>query len=112
MRKISYAGTWLYTGDDIAEALLGYARALARRNSSDTVFVPGRTAFGLSDRIEVLIGPASQIVSETVDALEPDIADPSLVRQLKALTEEVEPQRSAPAPIPHEETDVGYFDSL
>jgi hypothetical protein len=83
-----YAGTSFYTGDEIAEALLGYARALARRNTSDTVFIPARTTSGDVDAVEVLIGPASQVVSEPVEFEGPEIEDAGVVAELERRTAE------------------------
>jgi len=93
MRKIAYAGTAFYTGDALAEVLMEYARALARHGVADTVFVPGRTPQGERDRIEVLIGPASQIVSEPVDIDGPEIEDAGLVEELHGLTSQLAPRR-------------------
>ncbi|MDR6970108.1 hypothetical protein [Leifsonia shinshuensis] len=89
MRRIVYAGTAFYTGDALAEALLEYSRALARRDIADTVFVPGRTAQGDVGPVEVLIGPASQIVSEPADEVGPDLEDDEMVARLRQLTDEL-----------------------
>ena len=86
MRRIVYAGTAFYTGDALAEALLEYARALARHDIADTVFVPGRTMQGQEDTIELLIGPASQIVSEPVELIGSEVEDPAFVAHLAELT--------------------------
>jgi hypothetical protein len=86
MRRIVYAGSVFYTGDTIAEALLDYARVLARRNLADAVFVPGRLMSGETDKIEVLIGPASQVVSEPVDDYGPDLVDAEVVAELRERT--------------------------
>ncbi|WP_431220857.1 hypothetical protein [Leifsonia xyli] len=93
MRRIVYAGTAFYTGDALAEALLEYARALARHDIADTVFVPGRTMQGDLDRIELLIGPASQIVSEPVDLVGAELEDADLVAHLKGLTAQLAPHK-------------------
>jgi hypothetical protein len=98
MRKIAYAGSVFYTGDELAEALLEYARALARHGIADTVFVPGRTAQGETDRVEVLIGPASQIVSEPVDLFGPELEDAELVARLRAQTADLAPRKPAQEP--------------
>ncbi|NUU07555.1 hypothetical protein [Leifsonia sp. C5G2] len=99
MRRIVYAGTAFYTGDALAEALMEYARALARHGIADTVFVPGRTLQGDRDRIEVLVGPASQILSEAAH-LEGvvEIEDAGLVRSLAEKTAELAPLTPAPEP--------------
>ncbi|MFP3464920.1 hypothetical protein [Leifsonia sp. SIMBA_070] len=91
MRRIVYAGTAFYTGDALAEALLEYSRALARHGIADTVMVPGRTGQGEVGDVEVLIGPASQIVSEPADLIGPDIEDEELVAHLRRLTAQLAP---------------------
>lgn len=90
MRRIIYAGTSFYTGDTIAEALLEYARVLATKSHADAVFVPGRLPSGEVDRVEVLIGPASQLVSEPVEDLGPDLVDAGVVADLRDRKERVE----------------------
>lgn len=98
MRRIVYAGTAFYTGDALAEAVMEYARALARHGIADTVFVPGRTLQGDRDRIEVLLGPASQIVSEPVDLDSAEIEDADLVGSLGAKTAELAPRKPTAEP--------------
>lgn len=88
-----YAGTAFYTGDALAEALLEYARALARHNIADTVFVPGRTTQGEIDTIELLLGPASQIVSEPIELIGGEVEDADLVKRLNELTAELAPRK-------------------
>lgn len=83
MRRITYAGTSLLTGNDLAESLLDYARALAAQGSSDTVFLPARTASGSVEQVEILIGPASQLVSEPADLEGPEVVDTDVVADLR-----------------------------
>ena len=104
MRRIVYAGGTLYTGDAIAEALLDYARALARNGTADTVFVPAHTAEGDPGSIELLIGPASQLVSEPVDLAGRELTDEALVGRLRSLTAALEPRR--PEALPADELDL------
>lgn len=75
MRRIVYAGTSFLTGDELAASLLDYARALARQGSSDTVSLPAKTASGAVGTVEILIGPASQLVSEPAELEGPEIED-------------------------------------
>lgn len=94
MRKIVYAGGTFYTGNDLAEALLEYAGALARSSTAATVIVPGRTPDGAVGDVEVLIGPASQLVSEPVpdeDLLE--IEDAGTAERLRGLTADLDRPR-------------------
>ncbi|MDR6612837.1 hypothetical protein [Leifsonia sp. 1010] len=98
MRKIVYAGSTFYTGDALAEALMDYARALARHDIADTIFVPGRTMQGDTDKVELLIGPASQIVSEPVELMGVEIEDDELVAQLRSLTAQLAPRKPTAEP--------------
>ena len=107
MRRIVYAGTVFYTGDEVAEALLEYGRALARHGIADTVFVPGRTAQGDVDDVELLLGPASQIVSEPVDLIGPELTSPELVADLGAKTAELAPRKPAAEPASEEHGAAG-----
>lgn len=66
MREVSYAGGTFVTSDEIADALLDYAAALANADRATAISVP---ALGPDGPIEVriLVGPASQIVTATID---------------------------------------------
>lgn len=88
-----YAGTAFYTGDRLAEALLEYANLLAHRNMSVTVYIPGRTPEGVRGDIEVLIGPASQLVSEPTDGQFEEIEDDEVVRKFELETARLRPPR-------------------
>lgn len=112
MRRIVYAGTAFYTGDALAEAVMQYARALARHGIADTVFVPGRTLQGDRDSIEVLLGPASQIVSEPVELDGAEIQDAGLLRSLAEKTSELAPLKPAAEPADTRRTAPESFDDL
>ncbi|MFF9563903.1 hypothetical protein ACF1AJ_11185 [Leifsonia sp. NPDC014704] len=92
MRKIVCAGATFCTGDDIAAALLEYAVALARAGSSATANFPARTPSGMIARLDVVFGPASQVVSEPIELLGPEIVDQGAVAGLKELTERLVPR--------------------
>lgn len=114
MRKIVYAGSTFYTGDALAEALMDYARALARHGIADTVFVPGRTMQGETDKVELLVGPASQIVSEPVELVGVEIEDQELVARLREMTVQLAPRKPAAevADGSTEERDDRPFDDM
>lgn len=81
MDKIHYAGDLILTGTAIAHALLEYAEALAKSGTSATVDIPVRLPDGELSSSRILIGPASQVVSDTEPG-EPDddeIIDDELV---------------------------------
>ena len=68
MRKIHYSGGELITSEAVAQSVLEYAAALGNRGQAATIDVP---AVGLprgAKTVELLVGPASQLAAEPVDA--------------------------------------------
>jgi len=89
MKRIHYTDdTWL-TGGDIADAIVHYAAALAKRGSSEAVDIPVRTSEGTLDTISILLGPASQLVVEQEDSEYDEIVDELLVARLNKGTAEL-----------------------
>lgn len=86
MQKIMYAGGEFLTGDEIADALLGYSRALGDENRAEIVEIPVVDSNGAVETARFLIGPASQIVARTVSGYENELEDQDLVRRLNRLT--------------------------
>jgi hypothetical protein len=92
MRRILYAGGVFFTPDSVATALLEYAGALARNDTAATTTVPGVTEDGQRADIELLIGPASQLVSEPAPDDVADLPDDhATVERLRRLTVELAP---------------------
>lgn len=96
MRIIFYAGDEYLTGDDIADALLEYSRALGDDDRAEIIEIPVRNDGGQVVSAKFLIGPASQIVTEAVDGRGPEVVDIELVARLRQLTRAVERPPSAP----------------
>ncbi|WP_317229647.1 hypothetical protein [Clavibacter sp. MX14-G9D] len=90
MHTIHYADGRYLTGDDIARAVVDCAQALAREGrAADAVRVPVRLPDGGAGEVEILIGPASQIVVEPADAADhagEELRDPEAVARIRALT--------------------------
>jgi hypothetical protein len=84
MQRIHYAGGDLLTGTDIADAVVDYAAALAGRRTAASIDIPVRTATGGVARAHLLIGPASQLVTEPVESEFDELTDDELVRRLRA----------------------------
>ncbi|QJU55263.1 hypothetical protein SCB71_19745 [Herbiconiux sp. KACC 21604] len=82
MERIHYAGDSVVTGSAIAHALLEYARALALIEASDTVEIPVVRDDGSVARATMLIGPASQLISESVDDDREELENQALVDDL------------------------------
>ncbi len=80
MDRIHYAGDSVLTGTEIARALLEYAQALAVADTSATVDIPVvNESDGSIGRSELLIGPASQLISDTEESPYEDAIDHKLV---------------------------------
>lgn len=97
MQRIYYANDSVVTGTDIARALLEYAGALARNDSSQTVSIPIRREDGSTAQAMLLIGPASQLIYEDEETDGDELRDEVLVAHLNALTAELGQPRAVPA---------------
>ncbi|MGR0220931.1 hypothetical protein [Agromyces sp. ZXT2-6] len=86
MERIHYAGGVLLTGTEIADAIVDYAAALAARRTAASVDIPVRTEDGRTARAHMLIGPASQLVTEPVDSELDELVDEDLVASLRSAT--------------------------
>jgi hypothetical protein len=85
MKLVRYAGGQFMTGDDIAAAVLEHAAALAQSDGSETVQVPGINDVGRGE-FEMLLGPASQLLTELVDSDLPELVDEAFVSDLRERT--------------------------
>jgi hypothetical protein len=83
MKRITYGNGSFVTGDAIAEAVLDYAAALANANRSEHLTVPGRDAVTGAQVVEMVIGPASQILASE-EEIGPDVVDASFVDDLES----------------------------
>ena len=61
MRTLHYMGETVLLDDDVCQALLRYAQALADTKRSDVVTIPFIAADGTPAAAEFLLGPASQL---------------------------------------------------
>ncbi|MFT2749729.1 hypothetical protein ACMT9U_09135 [Clavibacter sp. Sh2036] len=87
MHTIHYADGRYLTGDDIARAVIDCAQALAREGmAAATVMVPVRLPEGGVGEVEILIGPASQIVVEPAGPSEDELCDPEAVERIRIST--------------------------
>ncbi|WP_086521280.1 hypothetical protein [Clavibacter michiganensis] len=87
MHTIHYADGRYLTGDDIARAVVECAQALAREGmAAATVTVPVWLPEGGVGSVEILIGPASQIVVEQAGPSEDELRDPEAVERIRAVS--------------------------
>jgi hypothetical protein len=91
MQRISYAGSSVVTGTDIAQAVLSYAQALAVNDSSETISIPVLLPDGERGDASILIGPASQLIAEPATGDVDEITDETLVQRLTQRTQELGP---------------------
>lgn len=91
-----YGGEEFLTGDDIADALLAYGRALGDEERAEIVEIPIREEDGSVVPAKFLIGPASQLISKVATGRGAELEDEELVRRLQELTRGVESPRAAP----------------
>lgn len=86
MKFLKYGDNEVLTGDAIAESVLAYAAALGQNHTTDIVEVPTADQYGQAILVDILLGPASQIMSEPApdDELEPENED--LVIELRRRT--------------------------
>lgn len=78
MRRIHYASGTLLTGDAIADVVVRYAAALAKRGLAIEVDVPVLDEAGETSSALLLLGPASQILAEHEPA-DDDLEDAEFV---------------------------------
>jgi hypothetical protein len=91
MQIIHYGGDTFLTGDDIAFAVVEYAKALALAESSATIGIPFQRDDTSIGHLELLVGPASQIwlagptsqiVLESSTASDHELRDDALVASI------------------------------
>ena len=117
MQRIYYAGDRFLTGTEIANALVSYAAALAQRGTAGAIEIPvhheddGRTGV-----VNFLLGPASQIVTEEVEAVDYDeVHNDELVQRLRGLAAELAPMHpvtSHSQPAREESVDYDWTDEV
>jgi hypothetical protein len=83
MDRLHYAGHSILTGTAIARAILDYAQALAEANTSATIDVPTLNDDGSLGRSEILIGPASQLITDSEESKFADVIDDEFVARLR-----------------------------
>jgi hypothetical protein len=103
MERIHYADDSVLTGSDIAQSLLRYAAALARRGSSATVDIPTRKDDGTVGRASFLLGPASQMISEEEESGFDELVDDALVADFEEQIAKLGNPQAVAADQPHAE---------
>ena len=84
MQRLHYTGESFLVADEVCSALMDYASALADAGRSDVVSILIVDEAGLQIPAELLIGPASQLYSTSVDHMREEGLDSSLVADMRA----------------------------
>jgi hypothetical protein len=89
MKRVFYAGGSFVTGDRTAQAVLDIAHALADREKATIIDIPVAVPHSDEARVQLLVGPASQlmVMSEAADVGDVDDEQTlaSLARQVQGL---------------------------
>ena len=83
MDRIQYAGNSVLTGTAIALALLAYAQALSVTGQSAMIEIPSLKPDGSLERAMFLIGPSSEVMSESETSTFAEVVDEALVNRLQ-----------------------------
>lgn len=91
MKRIIYAGSEFLTGDDIAVALMRYSAALAEVGEAETVTIPAVEPDGSIGAVDLLVGPASQIIARPAGRGATELIDVGVLAELEARTRRLRP---------------------
>jgi hypothetical protein len=107
MQRIYFCtGSTFFTGDAIAAAVMDYAHALGELRRFDTVDLPVRRLDGSEGRASLLLGPVSQISTESVDTNMPEVEDADLVDRIRTAAELLRDPLVMPEPFANWEEDL------
>jgi hypothetical protein len=96
MMKLDYAGGEVLISDALSHALVEFSAHIARSGGSDNLSIPVLTLDGIRGDAEVVVGPASQLLSSPTDAPEVDLDDSRVVAEIVARTTALKPTRALP----------------
>jgi citrate lyase beta subunit len=83
MKRVSYAGTSFITGTDISDALLSFITALGLSGESAHISIPAVDFDGAPTMVDLVIGPASEIVAVRLPPGGDELQDESVVHYLR-----------------------------
>lgn len=83
VKRILYASGGFLTDDAIAEAIMEYASVLAIVNSADVIDCAGVDESGEVRRMQMLVGPSSQILTMETDEPQVDMEVDETVSELR-----------------------------
>jgi len=94
MKRIHYASGTLVTGDAIADVLMRYAASLAANNSAADVHAPALLDSGEIGDVQMVLGPASQILAEDAPGDHPELEDAEFVELYEKKVAALAPRRA------------------
>ncbi|MCU1407876.1 MAG: hypothetical protein JWQ43_4179 [Glaciihabitans sp.] len=110
MHNISYTGETFMIADSAALTLIDLTTALGQQQQTLSVTVPGIYANGDTVEIQMVLGPASELVAIPVESTyaEPESAAAvtTMEQQIKDLNSMAEPPRAQPIDDPHFDHDA------
>lgn len=83
MKRIIYASGEILTDDAVADALMDYASVLAIIGSADVVTLPGIDRDGKVQVMQLVVGPASQILSMTTHESDVEMSAAAAAAELR-----------------------------
>ncbi len=100
MRKIHYVGATYLIGDELADTMLAYSGALARNSTSEPVTFQAYTDHdGQLVSVAFLLGPASELLYETVTSALADPDNSSTVAFMQRRIAALSDPKPSPEPL-------------
>ena len=100
--KLDYAGGEVLVSNALSHALAEFSAHIARTGGSDNLTIPVLTLDGIRGNAEVVVGPASQLLSSPTDVPEVDLDDDDAIADIVMRTSALETARAFP------ETDANF----
>lgn len=85
----------MVTGDAIADVVVRYAEALAKRSTAEEIRMPTLTPSGARDDALLLVGPASQLLA-TREESQQELEDPGFVERYERAILALRPRAALP----------------
>lgn len=105
MMELHYAGATAIISDEMAAALVEYAKTLGVAGSADALEVPSISEDGARGVLSMLVGPASQLVAEQTAHGDTDINDGAAIAIIQQKMRDLHPKVVMPSePVEGEET--------
>ena len=82
MKQVTYAGTSFITGTAIADSLLALVAALGVSRETASVNIPALDADERVTSVDLVIGPASEVVAIGITTAAPELIDDAAVLDL------------------------------